>query len=508
MSTSPRRTRVAALALATCLAGLPAAADTLRIGLNSDPDALDPDTSRTVAARSVFMALCDKLIDIDADLNFVPQLATGWTWSDDLLALTLELRDDVVFHDGESFDAAAVAFNIERSLTHPRSTRRSEISAVERAVVVDTHQVRLELSQPFVPLIAALADRAGMMVSPQAVEAAGDDFALAPACAGPYRFVERVQLDRIVVERFPDHWDADAYAIERIVFQPVPDSTVRVANLRSGDLDLIEQVAPTDMAVLEGLPGIRLEAITGLGSHYVQFNVGAPEGSEWRTPMIEDARLREAFELAIDRPALNQVTNEGLFTPGNQPVPPTSPFYVAELPPPGRDVERARALLREAGHERLAMRMITPTTTAYQRTAEILQAMLAEAEIDLQLVGMEVVTALDHESRGDFEALLIRWSGRADPDGNIASFLTCAGSLNGGSYCNPAVDEAIAAARATADVEARYAAYREAADHYLAERPFVYLFHEHYLFALRDRVQGFVPVPDGLVRFRGMSLDG
>ncbi len=498
----------AALALAACLATSATAADTLRIGLTSDPDALDPDTSRTVAARSVFMALCDKLIDIDAELSFTPQLATAWSWSDDLMALTLDLREDVVFHDGEPFDAEAVVYNIERSLTHPRSTRRSEIDAIERAVAEGPHRVRLELSQPFVPLIAALADRAGMMVSPAAAESLGEGFALAPVCAGPYRFVERVQLDRIVVERFADHWDADAYAIERIVFQPVPDSTVRVANLRAGDLDLIEQVAPTDMAVLEDIDGIRLEAVTGLGSHYLQLNVGAADGSEWATPLTRDARLREALELAVDRPALNQVTNEGLFTPGNQPVPPTSPFYVEELPPPARDVERARALLAEAGHDRLPVRLIVPTTTAYQRTAEILQAMLAEAGIEVQLVGMEVVTALDHESRGDFEMLLIRWSGRADPDGNIASFLTCNGSLNGGDYCNPEVDRLIGEARASADPAERYAAYRAAAEHYLADRPFVYLFHEHYLFALRDRVEGFVPVPDGLVRFKGMRLAG
>src|SRR5216683_99944 len=109
------------------LAAAPAAAQQLRIGLNSDPDALDPTTSRTVAARVVFAALCDKLIDIDEKLQLVPQLATEWAWSADGKSLTLKLRPGVKFQDGEPLDAMAVKYSLERHLTMPGSNRKNEL---------------------------------------------------------------------------------------------------------------------------------------------------------------------------------------------------------------------------------------------------------------------------------------------------------------------------------------------------------------------------------------------
>jgi peptide/nickel transport system substrate-binding protein len=178
------------LLAALVLGAMPASAQQLRIGLNSDPDALDPTTSRTVAGRVVFTAMCDKLIDIDANLELVPQLATAWTWSEDGKALTLSLRPGVKFHDGEAFDAAAVKYTIERGLTLPGSTRKSELGPVTGVEIVDKLTARIVLSAPFAPLTAQLADRAGMVVSPKAASASGDDFSRHPVCTGPYQFVE------------------------------------------------------------------------------------------------------------------------------------------------------------------------------------------------------------------------------------------------------------------------------------------------------------------------------
>jgi peptide/nickel transport system substrate-binding protein len=211
-----------ALALALSLA-TGAQAQTLRIGLAEDPDALDPTTARTFVGRIVFSALCDKLVDVDEKLGIVPQLATSWEWSADNKALTMKLREGVTFHDGEKFDAAAVKFNIERHKTMQGSNRSGELRPVTSVDVVDPTTVRLNLSAPFAPLLAALADRAGMMVSPKAAQEAATGFAAKPVCAGPYRFVERVAQDRIVFERFPDYWDKGAVNFERITYTPIPD---------------------------------------------------------------------------------------------------------------------------------------------------------------------------------------------------------------------------------------------------------------------------------------------
>ncbi len=197
--------RLAVLLLAA-FAGI-SSAQTLRFGLAEDPDVLDPTLARTFVGRVVFAALCDKLFDIDEKLNIVPQLATGYEWSADSKSLTIKVRPGVTFHDGEKLDAAAVKYNIERHKTMPGSNRRGELAPVASVDVVDPMTVRLNLSAPFAPLLAQLADRAGMMVSPKAAQAAGDKFGVKPVCSGPFRFVERVAQDRIVLERYPNYWN-------------------------------------------------------------------------------------------------------------------------------------------------------------------------------------------------------------------------------------------------------------------------------------------------------------
>src|SRR5947208_939686 len=145
---------------------------TLRIGLAEDPDVLDPTMARTFVGRIVFSALCDKLFDLDEKLNVVPQLATAYEWSGENRTLTLKLRPGVTFHDGEKLDAAAVKFSLERHKNMPGSNRRGDLAPVASVDVVDAHTVRLNLSAPFAPLLAVLTDRAGMIVSPKAAQAA------------------------------------------------------------------------------------------------------------------------------------------------------------------------------------------------------------------------------------------------------------------------------------------------------------------------------------------------
>ena len=149
------------------------------------------------------------------------------------------------FHDGEPMDAEAVKFSLERHLTMQGSFRKPELAAVDKIEVTDPLTVQLHLKAPFSPLIAQLSDRAGMIVSPKAAKASGDKFGLNPVCAGPFKFVERIQQDRIVVEKFADYWNKDNVFIDRIVYRPVVELTVRLANLKSGSLDIIERALAT-----------------------------------------------------------------------------------------------------------------------------------------------------------------------------------------------------------------------------------------------------------------------
>ncbi|HEX5319548.1 MAG TPA: ABC transporter substrate-binding protein [Stellaceae bacterium] len=500
------RRRILATAACILLLAGGASAQTLRIGLAEDPDLLDPTLARTYVGRIVFASLCDKLVDISPELDIVPQLATSWDYVDDNKGLVFHLRQGVKFQDGTPFNAAAVKYSIERHLKLPGSNRKAEISAVKEVQVIDDNTVKLVLSQPSAPLLAALTDRAGMIVSPTAAEKEGTDFSAHPVCAGPFKFVERVAQDRIVLEKFADYWNKDQIHFDKVVFLPIADSTVRLANLQSGSLDLIERVAATDLENVRKDSRLKLSTITSLAYQGITINLN--NGERAKNPLGEDARVREAFEASIDRKALNQVVFNGEFQPGNQWDPPGNKYYIKDFPVPGRDVAKAKSLLAAAGHPKVSIEMMVPTNPETERAAQVVQAMAGEAGFDIKIRATEFASALNFAVKGDYQAFMIGWSGRTDPDGNIYNFVSCKGppALNTTHYCNKDVDAALDAARLAGDPTARIAQYKIVAEHILKDRPVIYLWHPKWLYAATAKLQGFTPYPDGLIRPQGVKL--
>jgi peptide/nickel transport system substrate-binding protein len=492
------------LIAAVAYASAAARADTLRIGMLGDPATLDPAQSSSINDRVAFAAFCDKLIDLDDKLHYVPQLATAWTWSADGLSLTLRLRDGVVFHDGTPFDAEAVRFNLERYQTAPYSRRKTELKPVRAVTVVDSHTVRLDLSEPYVPLLAQLADRAGMMVSPKAARELGEKLATHPVCAGPYRFVEWVAQDRIVFDKFAQYWNKDAVGIDRVIYQPIPDDTVRLADLRAGGLQIIERVAPTDVPTVRDDPRVRLSAAPSVGYRLLSINTN--KGPAASTPLGTSAKLREAFELSLDREAINQVAFDGAFVPSNQPEPPGSTFYDKALPVPPRDLARAKAIVAASGKNRVPVTLLVSTDPLDGRVAEIIQAMAGEAGFDVKIEVTESTSLLARLKSGNYEMALLIWSGRPDPDANIAMWVACDGFINWGSFCDPKLDEILKRARSAADVNERAKLYAQAAAIYLSARPYVFLYHLKWYWGLSAKLDGFVPHPDGIIRITGLHL--
>ena len=494
------------VAAAGALLALPAFAQTtLRIGLAEDPDVLDPTLARTYVGRIVFASICDKLFDIDEKLGLVPQLALSQQASADGKSVTIRLREGVKFHDGEPFDAAAAKFSLDRHLTMQGSFRRAEIAQVDAVEVVDKSTIRLVLKTPFAPLIAQLTDRAGMMVSPKAAQALGDKFGTKPVCAGPYRFVERIAQDRIVVERFPDYWDKGKAGVDRIVYQPIQDSTVRLANLKSGGLDLIERVLATDIGEVKKDARLTLAMGTELG--YQGLTINVTNGEKANNPLAKNPKVRQAFELALDRDAINQVVFNGINKPNNQWISSTNPYYMAKFPTPKRDVAKARALIKEAGVATpIVLDFMVPNNPESRSVAEVMQSMAAEAGFDLKIRVVEFATSLNEGEKGNFQIYFLAWSGRTDPDGNIFSFASCKGPLNMGRFCDPQVDELLVKARTSGSLAERKAIYEQAAPAILAGGSVMYLYHRTLLFAHSNRLEGFRVMPDGLIRVTGLRL--
>ena len=482
-----------------------AGAQTLRIGLAEDPDVLDPTLARSFVGRIVFAGLCDKLFDIDEKLGIVPQLALSHQWSADNKVLTLKLRPGVTFHDGEKFNALAVKFNLERHKNLSGSSRRGELLPLTSVEVVDEMTVKLILSAPFAPLLTVLTDRAGMMVSPKAAQANPDSFGSKPVCSGPFKFAERVAQDRIVLERYANYWDKSAIHFDKIIYQPIVDSTVRLANLRAGQLDFIERVASNDISGLRAEKKFNVASITELGYQGITINTGKSDMAQ-KNPLGRDARVREALELSLDRAGIVQVAADGEGEVGNQWVAPDSTYYAKNVPVPKRDVARAKALLKEAGVPNPSFTLMTPTTSDGQKVAQVVQAMAKEAGFDIKIQSTEFATSLNLADKGQFEAYLLNWSGRADPDGNLFSFYACKQPLNYPGYCKPEIDALLNKSRSTLDVVQRRKIMEQIAAEVLKDRPIVYVYHRHWLWAYNKKLTGLRTIQDGLIRVQGLKM--
>ncbi|MFB7750383.1 ABC transporter substrate-binding protein, partial [Streptomyces sp. NPDC056121] len=208
---------------------------TLTVALNADPDKLDPSLAQTLVGRTVFAGMCEKLYDVDEAGKVVPQLATALPkTSADGRTVTFSVRKGLKFSDGTSLDAAAVVTSLLRHRDLPGSARATELTPLKSAEATGAYAVKLTLKQAYVPLTAVLADRSGMVMSPAALKKYGKNFTNHPSCVGPFKFVERVGGDRIVLAKDPNYYDARDVHLDKVIYKPIPDGSVRLANLRSG----------------------------------------------------------------------------------------------------------------------------------------------------------------------------------------------------------------------------------------------------------------------------------
>jgi len=236
----------------------------------------------------------------------------------------------------------------------------------------------------------------------------------------------------------------------------------------------------------------------------VTLNVGQGEAAK---TSFADPRVRQAFDIAIDRKALTEVVFNGEFLPGNQWVSPLSPYYQAKLPVPKRDVAKAKALLAAAGVKTpLAIDFMVPNNPETRQVAEVIQAMANEAGFDMRIRVTEFATSLKEAEQGRYQAYMLAWSGRVDPDGNAYIFHKTKAPQNYGGYSDPEVDAWLDEARTKDALADRKAVYAKVAEKVIGQGAIVYLYHRLMIIAHSDKVDGYKQLPDGLVRLTGVKL--
>jgi peptide/nickel transport system substrate-binding protein len=480
----------------------------LVMGLSAEPDRLDPTTSSSLYTRYVMNSICEKLYDIDATGELVPQLATALPEvSDDGLTVTIPVRDDVRFADGTDFDAAAVRTTLERNLTKKDSTRKSELGPVSSIEAPSSDRVVITYETPFAPLAASLADRAGMVLSPTALDELGDDFGDRPTCVGPFKFVERVPQTSIRVEKDPLYYAADEVRLSTITYRIMADANIRAANLRSGDIQVADSISTQDVDALVEERGIGLLQTGSLGYQAMTVNVGNVDGAgeppgRIDTPLASDPRVRLALAHAVDRDALVNSVFNNWYEPACSPISPDSPYATQEsdacLP---YDPERSKQLLAEAGVDvPFPISVKTSNTSEALRLAQALQAAVAPAGFALTIEPVEYSTLLDEQSAGDFDAILLGWSGRIDPHGNMFSFLSTGGGNNYAGYSSDKVDTLLSQAAQSTDTGTRARTYARVVERVREDNPIIYLYRVRNLAAYTDTIGGAEVYPDGVVR--------
>jgi peptide/nickel transport system substrate-binding protein len=482
-------------------------AGTLRVGLDSDPPNMDPHRSTAAVDRQVYQNLYDKLVDTDANLTIIPMLAASWTISPDGRAVTFKLRQGVKFHDGTPFNAEAVKYNFDR-MKDPKfpSARRSEILTVTGATVVDPYTVRLNLEKPYSPLLYVLSDRAGMMVSPAAAQKDGINFALHPVGTGPFSFVEKIPQDHITLQRNPNYWAKGEPHLDRIIYRPFTDDNARVANLKSGDVDIINIVPAPQIKSLEAdsaKPDAKYKLLVhgAFAWQGIWLNVTKPP--------FDNKLLRQALSAAIDRNVIANVVLQGAAFPAYSFFPNGTPAYDPSWKIPARNLALAKEKLQAAGHPGgFEFSVLSTPGQVNQSILQAIQSMAGEAGIQMKVQLIEFGQLLDETDHLRHQAALLGWSGRPDPDFDIYPFMTPSGigSFNDSGYQNPKVTELLDAARLLNDMNQRRRAYSEVTKILADDMPYVWLYFPKEFKLESTRVRGFVHVPDGMMRFRTVSL--
>jgi peptide/nickel transport system substrate-binding protein len=483
---------------------------TLTIGLAEEPDALDPTLARTFVGRIVFLSMCEKLYDLDSHLNIVPQLATALPQvSKDKLSYTIKLRKGVKFNDGTAFNAAAVKQTLERDLTLKGSVRASEISPIKSVDAPNASTVVLHLSSPYSPLTAQLADRAGMILSPKALDSGGT-FAQNPVCVGPFMFKDRVAGDHITVVKSPYYYNKAKVHLASIVYKIMTDPSSRTQALRAGDIQVEDRIQSTDVPTLQKDSSVSVPKAVTIGYQGLTINIGNKNGllkpySNVGTDIAKSQFLRTAFDAALDRTTINKVVFGGLNQPDCYPLAPVSPWYKPTTKGLAcnlhANVDLAKKLVKASGIASPSVSlMLGGTDPVNARLGQVIQSMEAAVGIKVSVSPTEFTTALNRADAGTFQAFAVGWSGRVDPDGNIYGFVATKGTLNDSGFSDPKLDYILNGARKSISTKSRDTLYRAAMQIIHRQRPLIYLYHPVNYYGVSKKVAGVQIYGDGLIR--------
>ncbi len=488
--------------------------NTLVVGKPGDPKGLDPADVTDAESSQITANLFDTLLRFKSGSAEVePSLATEWKASPDGKTWTLKLRQGVKFHDGTPFNARAVVDNFERQyvanhpLRYPGATFSywSDVwgGRITKIEAVDEHTVRFHLKEPIAPFLSNLAMPFFGIASPAALKKSGRDAFKQPVGTGPFKFVEWLPGDRLVIEANQDYWDGRP-PLDRITFKPIPENTSRQLQLERGAVQLITGLQLENYPELSKNPAVKVAEQPGLNLGYLSFNT--------QKKPLDDPKVRQALCLAVNRQQIVDELYHGLAKVANSPVPPG--IWGRKELPYEYNPDTARELLKEAGHEGLKLEisyMSVPRTYFPEPKviAEVLQAQWGEVGIQVDVKSREWSSYLEALGQGEHQVGLSGWiADNGDPD-NFLYTLFDSGNVDtkrGGSnvcmYTSEEVHGLLVKAQALTDQAERTKLYEKAQELIHQDAPCLPMVYVSQLAASHPELEGFELHPTGTLQLR------
>ena len=468
---------------------------------NMDTKTLDPHFSAQLSERYALYLIYNTLVAYDKDFNIVPDLAASWDVGDDGKSITFHLQPGVKFHDGTDCDAAAVKWNLDRVVDPAvNSPLRGQLQPpLEKVEAIDKTTVRLTSSIPWRPLLAALGERPGFIVSPTAVQKSGQDFGRTPVGSGPFKFVEWVPDSHITVERFSDYWDKSKPKLGRIEIRHVPDAQVQLGMIRTGEAHVIDSVLPGVLPTLQGVQGVTVEELKS--------------GRFWGTqchsdiPPFDNASLRQAVAYATDRESVRRVAFSGTGRLATHPLG-SGWAYNPQLDNEGYpfDVDKAKAALAQSGAGGVSLTFTNSNDRLTQDIAQVLQASYAKAGLNVTLESVPAADSFTRVKEGKTNWTTTNWAPRADPDGLLRILFHSTGFQNTTHFNNADVDHLLDQAAGMFDTKQAAPLYTQVERIVAQETSYTFAIWPSEFAARRSNVQGFIYYPDLILRLRDLSL--
>ncbi|MDY5021697.1 MAG: ABC transporter substrate-binding protein [Blautia sp.] len=496
--------RLAALALAAvmtvCTTGLTVSAEEVDNGLivaiQSDPTGLDPHTVTDRAAGIAIENLYNTLFTYTETYGeAVPSLAESYEVSDDGFTYTLKLAEGVKFHSGNVMTSEDVKYSLERIQTSgARASQMEKISSIETP---DENTVVITLSSQYAPFLTYLANPLNAIVEKAVVEENNGDINNVDAGTGPFMLAAWNTGSSVDMDAFEEYWEADKPKADTLQLKTITDATARATALRNGEIDMIIDATDQETAVLNGADGVVLETVPGTFWEYLGMNC--------ESESLKDAKVRQAIAYAVDRNAINMSVKMGgatVLTEAN--IPATHDYYGQDEIYAARDIEKAKALLEEAGVEEgsVNLKLTVGSDWQYQvDAAQMIKQQLAEIGINCEISAMESGVYFDGLNSGDFDLTVCGWSGFVDADEYLYDLFTTEGAYNQQNYSNSEVDKLLEEGRVTVDEAARKEIYKEAQKLIAEDAPMAFLYMNSFTVAMRDNVKGYTVHPTAATIF-------